>query len=224
MKHLTRRDFLKLCGTSSVGFALAACGVTPTPTATPLPTSTPNPTSTPLPTATPTATSTATATFTPIPLPSITEGGWARIVEGDTTQPLDTEKMFSVIGAIASDGKIPDHHKYIDLELGTLKLAAKTDQDTTKLDKAEQDVLRLKIASGLAGDAFITNLVKIRNQMGQIVEKVTGNPLTALTNKDYSNFTVVIDEKRNITQVIYQSGDTIKRYDPNKNDPQTGWV
>lgn len=62
--QLTRREFLKLCGASSVGFMLAACGVASTPTSTPAPTNTFFPTSTALPTATPTLTSTATATRT----------------------------------------------------------------------------------------------------------------------------------------------------------------
>ena len=76
MKHLTRRDFLKLCGTSSVGLALAACGVPPT--ATPAPTNTALPSSTPLPTATVTLTntlvpmSTATATATAMPTATAT--------------------------------------------------------------------------------------------------------------------------------------------------------
>lgn len=75
MKNLTRRDFIRLCGTSSIGLALAACGVSPTPTATPAPTNTTLPTSTPLPTATltntpaPTSTAVATATATLTPRP-----------------------------------------------------------------------------------------------------------------------------------------------------------
>ncbi len=64
--NLTRRDFLKLCGSSSVAALLAACGGTPTPTATPAPTLTSLPTSTPLPTATPTLMN------TPAPTPSST--------------------------------------------------------------------------------------------------------------------------------------------------------
>ena len=77
MLQLTRRDFLKLCGTSSLGLALAACGVGATPTTTPAPTNTVLPTSTPFPSATatltstpaPTSTATATATVTSTPLP-----------------------------------------------------------------------------------------------------------------------------------------------------------
>ncbi len=75
---LTRRDFLRLCGTSSLGLALAACGVAPTPIATPAPTNTALPSSTPtlLPTATltnmPVPTSTATATAT-IATPQVAE-------------------------------------------------------------------------------------------------------------------------------------------------------
>jgi len=75
--QVTRRNFLRLCGTSSIGLALAACGVTPTPTATPVSTNMALPTSTALPTATPTLTSTpaptstatATATTTATPKP-----------------------------------------------------------------------------------------------------------------------------------------------------------
>ena len=59
-KKLSRRDFLKLAGVTSAGFALSACGVKaielPTATSLPTPTLTPNPTDTPQPspTATPT--------------------------------------------------------------------------------------------------------------------------------------------------------------------------
>lgn len=65
---LTRRDFLKLCG-SSVALMLAACGVapaaTPAPTNTTFPSATPTLTGTPAPTNTPTATPTPTATANP---------------------------------------------------------------------------------------------------------------------------------------------------------------
>lgn len=73
--QITRRDFLRLCGSSSIAAMLAACGVAPTPTTAPtpvsMPTDTPLPASTQPPTATPTLTntplptSTATATATP---------------------------------------------------------------------------------------------------------------------------------------------------------------
>jgi hypothetical protein len=67
--QITRRDFLKLCGASSVATMLAACGVAPTPTPastnTPLSTSTLPPTATPTLTNTPLLTSTATVTATP---------------------------------------------------------------------------------------------------------------------------------------------------------------
>lgn len=69
MTQLTRRDFLRLCGTSSIGLALAACGVTPAPTAAPAPPNTPLPTSTALPT--------ATSTFTNVPAPTSTASGTA---------------------------------------------------------------------------------------------------------------------------------------------------
>jgi GH35 family endo-1,4-beta-xylanase len=72
MTQLTRRDFLRLCGTSSIGLALAACGVTPTPTATPAPTNTALPTSIVLPTTTPTGTATAMPTNTPAPTSTAT--------------------------------------------------------------------------------------------------------------------------------------------------------
>ena len=80
MTQLTRRDFLRMCGTSSIGLALAACGVVPTPTATPAPTITALPTGTPFPTVTatltstpaPTITATATATATSTPTPTTT--------------------------------------------------------------------------------------------------------------------------------------------------------
>ncbi|MBI5714263.1 MAG: hypothetical protein HZC38_12700 [Chloroflexi bacterium] len=67
MTRLRRRDFLKLCGTSSIGLALAACGVEPTPTVAPTLTNTPAPTATLLP-----ATSiVSTATAIPSQMPTI---------------------------------------------------------------------------------------------------------------------------------------------------------
>jgi endo-1,4-beta-xylanase len=67
INQLTRRDFLKLCGASSFGLALAACGVAPTPTSTPTLTPTLAPTNTPLPTITQSPTATVTLTQTPAP-------------------------------------------------------------------------------------------------------------------------------------------------------------
>ena len=74
-KRLTRREFIKLSGTTSLGIALSACGVAPTPTATPAPTNTPLPTNTPAPTATlipPTTTPTLQPTATSTPKPTAT--------------------------------------------------------------------------------------------------------------------------------------------------------
>jgi len=82
--RLRRRDFLKLCGTSSVGLALAACGVAPSPTVAPTLTNIPAPTATSTPTLLPTSTAIPTSTpkptlspdkiggLTGIPLPSQT--------------------------------------------------------------------------------------------------------------------------------------------------------
>lgn len=69
-KPISRRNFLKLSGTTSLGLALSACGFTPAPTATPTLTSTPLPTTTP--TLTPTATVTPTPTNTPTPTSTAT--------------------------------------------------------------------------------------------------------------------------------------------------------
>jgi len=69
---LSRREFLKLSGTVSLGLALSACGFTPTPTAAPTFTNTPTLTNTPTPTAAPTFTNTPTLTNTPTPTPSAT--------------------------------------------------------------------------------------------------------------------------------------------------------
>ncbi len=52
MNQLTRREFVKWCGTSMVGLLLAACGVRPEPAGTPVSSNTPLPTSTSLPAAT----------------------------------------------------------------------------------------------------------------------------------------------------------------------------
>jgi hypothetical protein len=72
MIRLTRRDFLKLCGTSSVGLVLSACGVTPTSTVTPVPANTALPTGIPLSTNTLLSTATATLTSTPAPMRTAT--------------------------------------------------------------------------------------------------------------------------------------------------------
>jgi hypothetical protein len=63
-KRLTRREFIKLSSATSLGVALSACGVAPTPTATPAPTNTPLPTNTPASTVTPLPTSTSSPTAT----------------------------------------------------------------------------------------------------------------------------------------------------------------
>src|SRR5688572_19039832 len=61
-KKLSRRDFLKLTGTTSVGLALSACGVKAT--AIPTRTDIPSPTSSPKPSSIPTITQTPTVTAT----------------------------------------------------------------------------------------------------------------------------------------------------------------
>jgi endo-1,4-beta-xylanase len=84
-RSYSRRDFLKLSGTASLGVALSACGISNPPTLLPVgtnelsPTGTPSPattqtftpthfpTDTPTPSATPTATSTVAPTSTPTP-------------------------------------------------------------------------------------------------------------------------------------------------------------
>ncbi|MBI4738592.1 hypothetical protein HY772_03375 [Candidatus Woesearchaeota archaeon] len=66
--RLTRREFIKLSSATSLGIALSACGVAPTPSATLAPTNTPLPTNT----LAPTATSTTTPTITPAPTPTST--------------------------------------------------------------------------------------------------------------------------------------------------------
>src|SRR3989304_10484739 len=77
--QLSRRDFLKLSSTASLGLAMSACGFTPKPIATPKRTNTPLPTSTltPTPTLTPTLTPTntlaSTATLAPTETPTPTE-------------------------------------------------------------------------------------------------------------------------------------------------------
>src|SRR4030067_1037047 len=65
--QLSRRDFLKLSGTASLGLVLAACGLEPQPTGTPSLTNTPLPTNTLAPTETQTLPPTPTPTNTPEP-------------------------------------------------------------------------------------------------------------------------------------------------------------
>jgi hypothetical protein len=71
-RQLSRRDFLKLSGTTFLGFVLSACGGTPTPTQVPTPTQTPSPTNSPVPTNTPTLTATPMATVTATSQPTST--------------------------------------------------------------------------------------------------------------------------------------------------------
>ncbi|MBM3127718.1 MAG: endo-1,4-beta-xylanase [Chloroflexi bacterium] len=110
--NLTRRDFLKLCGSSSIAALLAACGSAPTPTATPALMNTPLPTSTPLLTATPaltstpaptstatvTATATATATLRPLTLRDLADKIGFRIGAffGSNTTPEEWERITAV--------------------------------------------------------------------------------------------------------------------------------
>jgi GH35 family endo-1,4-beta-xylanase len=110
MKHLTRRDFLKLLGASSIGLTLVACGVPPTPTATPAPTNTALPTGTALPTATatltstPALTSTATATPTSVPTYSVEQIGFQGVprienrAEWQTASRLSMEQYAKTLG------------------------------------------------------------------------------------------------------------------------------
>ena len=65
--QLSRRDFLKLSGTASLGLVLAACGLEPQPTGTPSLTNTPLPTNTLAPPETQTLPPTPTPTNTPEP-------------------------------------------------------------------------------------------------------------------------------------------------------------
>jgi endo-1,4-beta-xylanase len=71
-KRLSRREFLKLSGASSLGLVLTACGIAPTPTAIPTPTNMPVPTGTSTPTNTLMPTQTSTATVTKTVTPSVT--------------------------------------------------------------------------------------------------------------------------------------------------------
>ena len=99
--QLTRRDFIRLCGISSIGLALAACGVAPTPT--PAPTNTSAPTNAPLPTAiptltnTPVPTSTATATATPTATATATKTfeQWAQTNMPDTKLLTSVETQYA---------------------------------------------------------------------------------------------------------------------------------
>ena len=69
---LTRRDFLRLSGATSLSLILSACGTSPKPTATLVPTDTPLPTVTFTSTLSPTSTSTPTLTSTPTVAPAST--------------------------------------------------------------------------------------------------------------------------------------------------------
>jgi hypothetical protein len=106
MTQLTRRDFLRLCGTSSIGLALAACGVTPTPTVTPAPTNTALPTSTALLTATTTLTSTPAPTSTATPTRTPTA----------TPRPLTIGDLASALGIGFSTQVDPYRLRYPDYE------------------------------------------------------------------------------------------------------------
>lgn len=114
MKNLTRRGFLRWCGISSVGFALAACGVTPTPTSTPVPTNTALPTNTPTLTLTntPVPTSTATSTPTPTPTPTSTVAPTRTPIPSTETQaPPQRPSVFVLMNAQEKWDAMNDNEK-----------------------------------------------------------------------------------------------------------------
>lgn len=100
---LSRRDFLKLSGTASLGLVLSSCDVKTTPTATPTLTSTSSPTITPKLTATLTPTNTSTptptATPTPTPLPPLP----ALYVDGRYIKRGDTGEIVELKGLNVTD-------------------------------------------------------------------------------------------------------------------------
>jgi peptide/nickel transport system substrate-binding protein len=76
---MTRRDFLKLAGTTSLGAVLAACAPAPTPAPPPAPTTAPVPTAAPQ----------AQVPASPTPLPKPKRGGVLRIIPADAPTQFD---------------------------------------------------------------------------------------------------------------------------------------
>lgn len=132
---------------------------------------------------------------TPIPTVKAREAGisareWAK---GKENGGFDQEQMFPVIGAV--DMK---HHKTVDLQLGSLKLAALTDQDLTKTDAGS---VRKSVAEKLNADAGLKKLITA-------VKKDLTSGYSAFKEDEL----VFVVENGALTQVVTQRNDQLIRF------------
>lgn len=164
-RSLSRRDFLKLSGTTSLGLALSACGLAPTATTTL--TNTPSPTSSPKPSSTPTITEVPTATLTPGP-PTIRELADAAGIEFGSaiSSPLFDENATS-FNSIALTSSI--HQNYLETlknycNSATIHAAVYWEGCELEQGKEEQGCID-----------FVRRQIETLNKLG--IEKIRGHPL-----------------------------------------------
>ena len=141
--------------------------------------------STPSPTLTPPSTSTSTSTVAALAIST-----WA----SDASGKVDLKKMYPLVGAINYQ-----HHKVIDLEIGSLRLAVVTNQDVSKLDASAQKVLRAEVAARFEQNNEVKNaLERIREKLIRLHPSAT-------------NFYIIIDGEKP-TQAIADSDGNLARY------------
>ena len=172
---LSRRDFIKLCGTSSVGLFLVACGYQSDTLTSPQPL-TGTPTATQAPTLTPTASVTPTATQTPVMVES---GGWGVYTEGEKAGLVDPRVMFPLVGAI--DKK---HHTIADYIYNGLRIAISTDTDL--IGKNADDQLRIK--------SELLDNISQNNDLKKLLD--------AIIERNGTDYIRVLIEKGVVTQVV----------------------
>jgi peptide/nickel transport system substrate-binding protein len=119
LKKITRRDFLKLAGVTSIGAVVAACAPAPTPaptaappTAAPKPTEAPKPTAAPAPTAAPKPTDVPKPTTAPTQAPKIGASLIGKLegptVIRETAQFPKTFKEAPMLADLVKAGKLPE--------------------------------------------------------------------------------------------------------------------
>ena len=183
--RLTRRDFLKLCGVSSFGLILAACGVTPTPTKTPVPrqtlTITPTPTKTATPTIRPTETPTPTSTV------GVRTETWATDNNGVIIKGL--------MANVVNKALIEDKYAF-DLYFGSLKLAIVEDEGLSQANSQLLNEIRNQAKSELESEQGRNCLIQIL----RAVRELKAN------DQDLSDCTAIIERnferKLQLTSIV----------------------
>ena len=214
---LSRRRFLKVCGTSSVGMLLVACGVTPTPIATPVPVNKALPTNQPVltmtpsatPTATPTAAPTATLTATPI---AVGNGEWTSRINGGVFH--DASQAYQFVGSMN------DEHKHLlDFTVGALNVGVRVKENLISaplsrveagnqvhIEKDSAKLTKLK-------DQYATDIMRNASTMEGVWDQIMAarnaiaNRFLEEVNKDgFSSFYVIIEDGKT-SQIIFRKKD-----------------